>query len=324
MKAEPNPRTIVSTGIFVITLLMLTLLVACQKSFDKDDAQRQADAKKGPAQISVENGQTVLILETPAQNRLGLEVATLNATVSRAQLTSPAVVLSVQDLATFRNTYIATQAQLQKSRAEAEVARKESTRLKTLFEENQNISEKSLQSAEGALQGNEADVRAGEQQLNLQELVARQQWGSVAGKWAIDGSPELQRILDQREVLVQITMPAGAPFEPPKSVSFEIPGGASTKASFVSIFPRVDPRIQGRSFLYRALAQPDSRREPACAPFCRQSDARRNRADFSRCLVGGQSLGIPANRIGPFCAPGCGHRYTCRSRSFCRARVFSR
>ncbi len=256
MKAEPNPRTIVSTGIFVITLLMLTLLVACQKSFDKDDAQRQADAKKGPAQISVENGQTVLILETPAQNRLGLEVATLNATVSRAQLTSPAVVLSVQDLATFRNTYIATQAQLQKSRAEAEVARKESTRLKTLFEENQNISEKSLQSAEGALQGNEADVRAGEQQLNLQELVARQQWGSVAGKWAIDGSPELQRILDQREVLVQITMPAGAPFEPPKSVSFEIPGGASTKASFVSIFPRVDPRIQGRSFLYRALAQP--------------------------------------------------------------------
>jgi len=258
MKAKPRPRrtAIVPAGIFMITVLMLIFPVACQKSLDKDDAQRQADAKKGPAQVSVENGQTVLTLDAPAQNRLGLEVATLTATVSRAQLTSPAVVLSVQDLAAFRSSYIATQAQLQKSRAEAEVARKESARLKTLFEENQNISEKSFQSAEGALQASEADVRAGEQQLNLQESVARQEWGSVAGKWAIDGSPELQRILDQQEILVQITMSSSASFKLPGSISLEIPGGASTKASFVSVFPRVDPRIQGRSFLYRALAQP--------------------------------------------------------------------
>jgi membrane fusion protein, multidrug efflux system len=258
MKAKPNPNSISidSMGIVVITLLMLTLLVACQKSLDKDDAQHQADAKKGPAQISVESGQAVLTLEPPAQNRVGLELVTLTVTVSRLQSTSSAVVLPVQDLATFRNSYVAIQAQLQKSRAEAEVARKESARLKTLFEDNQNISEKSLQSAEGTLQANEADVHAGEQQLNLQESVVRQEWGSVAGKWAIDGSPEFQRILEQQEVLVQVTIPSGAPFEAPRNISLDVPGGAQAKATFVSTFPRVDPRIQGRSFLYRALAQP--------------------------------------------------------------------
>lgn len=253
---NPSPRlaSIGSISVFIVALLTMTFLGACQNRLDKDDADRPAQAKKGPAQVSVENGQTVLTLDTPTQNRLGLEVTTLTATLTRAQVTLPAVVLSVQDLATFRNGYVATQAQLQKSRVEADVARKEYTRLKTLFEQSQNTSEKSLQSAEGALRANEADVRAGEQQLNLQESVVRQEWGSAVAKWAVENSPELQRIFDQREALVQMTMPSDATFGAPKTLSLEIPGATRTEASRVSTFPRVDPRIQGRSFLYIATA----------------------------------------------------------------------
>jgi hypothetical protein len=251
---NPSSRLVAtgSIGIFIVTLLTLIFLAACQDRFDKDDADRQAQAKKGPPPVSVENGQTVLILDTPTQNRLGLEVATLTATLTRTQVTLSAVVLSVQDLATFRNGYVATQAQLQKSRVEADIARKEYTRLKSLFEQNQNVSEKSLQSSEATLQTNEVDERAEVQQLNLQESVVRQEWGGVVAKWAVESSPELQRVFDQREVLVQMTMPSGATFGAPKAISLEIPGGTRTEASLVSTFPRVDPRIQGTSFLYVA------------------------------------------------------------------------
>lgn len=248
--------TIGSIGIFIIALLALTFLGASQNRGDKDDADRRAQTKKGPAQISIEDGQTVLTLDAPTQNRLGLEVATLTATLTRAQVTLPAVVLSVQDLATFRNGYVAAQAQVDKSKVEADVARKEYTRLKTLFEQNQNISEKSLQSAEGTLRANEADVRAGEQQLTLQESLVRQEWGSVVAKWAVESSPELQRVFNQREVLVQMTMPSDATFKAPKAISLEIPDASRTGASLVSTFPRVDPRIQGRSFLYVAPTHP--------------------------------------------------------------------
>src|SRR5713101_9738355 len=257
MRLNPRLKTVGSLGLFITTLLMLTFLEACNR-FDKDDANGQAQTKKGPAApISVENGQTVLTLDTSTQNHLGLEVATLTATATHAQFTVPAVILSVEDLTTFRNGHVATQAQLQKSRVEADVARKEYTRLKTLFQQNQNISEKALQSADGTLQTSEVDIRAGEQKLSLEESVARQQWGNIATKWAVDGSPEFQRLLDQREVLVQITMPSGETFAPAQSISLEIPGAARTTASFVSTFPRVDPRIQGRSFLYKALTQPN-------------------------------------------------------------------
>ncbi len=130
MTLNPRLKTIGSLGLFITALLMLTFLEACNR-FDKDDANRQAQTKKGPAQISVENGQTVLTLDTSTQNHLGLEIATLTATITHAQFTAPTVVLSVQDLTTFRNGYVATQAQLQKSRVEADVARREYTRLKS-------------------------------------------------------------------------------------------------------------------------------------------------------------------------------------------------
>lgn len=256
MKHKPRFATVRSRGIFIVTLLTLTFLGGCKDRFDKDDENRSAQAKKGPAQISTENGQTVLTLDSPTQNRLGLEVATLAATTTREQATFPAVVVSIQDLAASRNSYIAAQTQVQKAHVAAEVARKGYTRLRILFEEDQNISEKSLQSAEATLEANEADVRSGEQQLTLQESVARQEWGSVVAKWTVQGSPELQRILDQSDVLVQMTMPSGATYGAPKMISLEIPGGARMQATFISAFPRVDPRIQGRSFLYLAHAQP--------------------------------------------------------------------
>jgi hypothetical protein len=244
--------SLAAIGSICIMLLILTFVGGCQRRLDKDDQEHQAQAKKGPAQLSIENGQTVIALDQATQNRLGIEVITLTSTITRSQVTAPAVVLSVQELATFRSSYLATQAQLQKSHVEADVARKEYTRLKTLFEQDQNVSEKSLQSAEGTLQTNEADERAAGQQLNLQESTVQQEWGSVASGWVVKGSPEFRHILEQSEVLVQVTMAAGSTVEVPKSISLELPVGTRIEATLVSTFPRVDPRIQGRSFLYIA------------------------------------------------------------------------
>jgi hypothetical protein len=255
MRPRPRHASIGSIAVFIAILLTVTFLAACQGHFDRDDADRHAQAKKGPAQVSVEKGQTVLTLDSPTQSRLGLEVATLTVTRTRAEVALPAVVLPVQDLVPLRNSYIATQTQLQKSRVEADVTRKEYARVKTLFEENQNVSEKTVQAADGTFRTSEADVRAAEQQVSLQESAVRQEWGSVVGKWAVEGSPELQRVLDQREMLVQMTVPSGATFVAPKNISVEIDGATRVEATLVSAFPRVDPRIQGRSFLYIAPAR---------------------------------------------------------------------
>jgi len=243
-----------SITILICALVILACLGGCQNRVDKDDEEKPANgrspATSPPARISFENGLAILTLDQQTQSRMGIEFETLSAAVTRRQVAAPAVVLSVQDLATFRNGYIATQSQIEKDRVDADVARKEYSRLKMLFDNNQNISEKALQSAEGSLRTLEVDERTAEQQLNLQASVTEQQWGNVV-------APELERVLGMRETLLQVTLPFEQSYNAPRTISVEMPGRIRNEATLISPFPRVDPRIQGRSFLYASPAQPD-------------------------------------------------------------------
>jgi hypothetical protein len=248
-------------GICVLaaTLFTLPFLGACNKSIDKDDEDRvkTAPATPPPAQISFENGEVILTMDEQAQKRMGIEVGALAGTSNRPQADVPATVLSVQDLAAFRNSYVAALSQIEKNRVDMEVARKQYARVKSLFDNDQNTSAKTFESAEGNLRALETEERAAEQQLNLQGTMAEQQWGGVVAKWAMDGSPELDRILSMREVLIQVTLPFHENYAAAKTILVEVPGRARAEATLLSAFPRVDPRIQGRSFLYSAPAQPD-------------------------------------------------------------------
>ena len=256
MKVRTRAAWLALLGVAVVSLL---LLGGCQNRSERKAAQPatqpEARGKPAAAAITVENGQTFITLDTATQKRLGFTMATLSARVTRAQATFPAVVVPVQELVTFRNAYIATRLQLEKERIEDQVADKEYARLKALAGQEQNISEKSLEAAEGALETDEADVRAAEQQLNLQTSSLRQDWGGVVTDWATQNSAQLQHLLDRSQTLVSMTMPAGTTFSPPRSVSLELPGGSRTQATFVSDYPKIDPRIQGRSVLYLTSSQ---------------------------------------------------------------------
>jgi hypothetical protein len=250
------------TGIclFMATLLPLMLAAGCKGRIDADDPDdrpRTAAATPPPAKISFENGEVTLTMDEQAQKRMGIEVSPLAGTSNRPQADVPATVLSAQDLASFRNSYVAAASQIEKSKVDIGVAGKQYARAKSLFDSDQNISAKVLETSEGNLRALETEERAAEQQLQVQGSLAEQQWGSVVAKWAMDGSPELDRILSMHEVLIQVTFPFDQNYAAPKTILVEVPGRTRAEATLISAFPRVDPRIQGRSFLYSAPARPD-------------------------------------------------------------------
>lgn len=241
-------------------LLMVPFLGGCKnggRDQDDEDRARTAPATRPPAQISFENGEVILTMDEQAQKRIGIEVGALTGTSKRPQADVPATVLSVQDLAAFRNSYVSALSQIDKNRVDIEIARKQYARAKSLFDSDQNISAKALESADGNLRALETQQRGAEQELSLQGSMAEQQWGSTVAGWAMDGSPELDRILGMHEALIQVTLPFDQNYAPAKTIVVEVPGRARAEATLISAFPRVDPRIQGRSFLYSAPAQAD-------------------------------------------------------------------
>jgi hypothetical protein len=238
--------------VLVMAVLMIRTFAQVRKnpSDQDEEEEEQEEAIKAPSRVSVQNGQTVATLDPESQAHMGIAVAPLKAIISRSEITAPAVVLSAQELVTARNNYVTAQTALEKAEASVQVMQQEADRLKALYADNQNASQKALQSTEGSLRSGRADVEAARQNLALQETGLHQSWGDVVGKWVVDDPPPLDRVFTQRDFLVQVTVPAGAVSRAPETISLELPGSGHAQARLISPFPRVDPRIQGASFLY--------------------------------------------------------------------------
>src|SRR6516162_5891018 len=182
-------RLFALTVAVVMAVLMIRIFAHVPKNpSDQDEEEEEKEeAIKAPSRVSVQNGQTIITLDPETQSRIGITVASLKAITARKQATAPAVVLSAQELVTARNNYVAAQTALEKAEATVQVTKQESDRLKALYEDNQNASQKALQSAEGSLRSGQADVQAARQDLALQAAAVRQSWGDVIAEWIIDG-----------------------------------------------------------------------------------------------------------------------------------------
>ncbi len=171
---------------------------------DKEDQPIQT-----PSRVSVKNGETLVTLDAATQARVGLTLATLQALSTRQQLRSLATILPAQDLVGLRDAHVVAHVRLEKARINVDVSRKEYERLNSLYQNDQNTSLKALEAAQAVLYSNQADAESGERELALQESLAQQRWGKVVAGWLASGLPNLQRLLDQRDFLVQVTLPPG-------------------------------------------------------------------------------------------------------------------
>ncbi|MGH9396802.1 MAG: multidrug transporter [Terriglobia bacterium] len=241
--------------IVAASVLLRTFAQAHKDPPDQDD-EDQAESVQTPSRVSVINGQTVVTLNDATQKRIGIATQALRALETRQQTTAPATILPTQDLVTLRNALIAAQAQVEKAQVSVDVSKKEYERLRTLYQENQNASEKSVQAAEATLRMNRSTLQAAQQELEVQKTAAVQSWGVVVGNWVANNAPALSRVLNQQELLVQVTVPPGSAFAAPRTVELSAPGGRLVRARYISSFPRVDPRIQGISLLYAVRSRP--------------------------------------------------------------------
>jgi hypothetical protein len=156
----------------------------------------------------------------------------------------------VNDLATLRNSYAAARAKVDRARVDNAVSKSSYDRIKTLYEQNQNMSFKAMQEAEATYRNNQAQVRAAELEAKLQVDTVRQRWGSVVADWVARDRPVVETLLEQREFLVQVTFPPGEVAKPSETLSLVTQGKQLVEARFVSPFPEVNPQVQGISLLY--------------------------------------------------------------------------
>lgn len=248
MKRKPLIVSVIAAG--VLSLAIWGFIEGRKELEMERERERPVNA---PSRLSIEDGQVAVILDRSARTRAGITTLPLAGAARHRELVAYAAILSIQGLSDLRNAFAVARAQADKARAAASASQQEYERMKTLYDDDRNVSGKALQAAEAVWRADEAGMQAAQEALVTVERNARQQWGDTLALAVENGSPLFARLAERREVLLQVTLPAGAVIgKPPQTARVQDANGSLRSATLVSPAPLTDARLQGASFYYAA------------------------------------------------------------------------
>ncbi len=243
-------------------VLGAAILIVAFASGKQDTATSSPQKLPSNSRVTVNGGETELTLSKQNQSELALETVQLGASSHQQEATAAAVILPAEKLVTLAGDASLAKANVKKARATLEMTRKEFERLKKLYDDQQNVAEKTLEAQRAAMQIADADLVAAQEAVRLQEDTVRQQWGATVAHWMTSDSPTMKRVLSQQELLVQVTFDSATAVDStdsatvaPRRLWLTVPGGGRAEASYVSPFPQIDPRFQHGSSLYIVAAR---------------------------------------------------------------------
>ncbi|WP_316233364.1 efflux RND transporter periplasmic adaptor subunit [Bradyrhizobium sp. SZCCHNPS2010] len=216
--------------------------------------QASDDGPDSPAPPSAGHAAPGTVTLSAAQQRqIGLQTAVLEAAPHPEQFRAYGAVLDVARVTELANSYTNAQAQLQTAQAKLDVAKSALERVQNLVQ-SAAMPKKDVETAEGTFRTDQASLAAAESQVKTLAATARQEWGSVIGKWIVERSQEVVRLIERDQFLVQVTLPPGVVLagEPQVALAQAPTRSANIDLSYISPATRTDPRIQGLSYFFAA------------------------------------------------------------------------
>ena len=211
---------------------------------------------KAPLRVSTKNGEPVITIDDETQKRSGIATLPLPSTPHQEQIRAYAMVLDVARLTALSNNYASAKAQVRTAQAKLAMSKPAFERVKSLYEDQQALSQAQMQSAQAVFLTDQANLAAAEAQVHSLTATAYQEWGSALGQSLVEESPMAARLIERQDFLLQITLPPGASLPvPPATAAMETENGTHVAITFVSPATRVDPKLQGASLFYTAPAE---------------------------------------------------------------------
>ena len=227
-------------------------------------------APRATAQPAVQtvDGETVVTVSPAAQRASHLAVSPLARVTVEPARTADATVIDLQPYFDLVGRLAAARANADTSAAEAGNAHAQYARSRALFDDDRNVSRKTLQDADTTMQTSDAKRRAAHATLDTLDATLRAQFGDALADAATHPASALLRHLQTGHAAVlRVTLPAGAAADAPPTLTVDAPDGRTVVAQRLSASPAVDPAVQGVPWLYAsARALPAGMRTRAHVP----------------------------------------------------------
>jgi multidrug efflux system membrane fusion protein len=203
--------------------------------------------------VQTVNGETVVAIAPEAQRAGGIDVAPLAPSTFQAERFAFATAVDLQLLFDLSNRLAAARAERDSARAHADASQAQYERARSLYQDDRNVSLKSVQDAQAAARSDWARFHASEAVQGGQEASVRQQFGeSLASAAAAPSSALFRQLSSGRATVLRITLPEGGNRQAPAHITVDQPEGHAIAARKLSVSPQTDPAFQGFSYFYVA------------------------------------------------------------------------
>lgn len=202
-----------------------------------------------------DDGEPVVTVTPASQKASGILTVPLTVATARASSDVYGTVVNLQPLYELRGRYLAAAAEARALRSTVAASRAEYDRTRRLYEDDRNLSQRALQSAEAQWKSDLGRLQAAEQTSASLLDTMRATWGPTLTKWATEAGGPFAQLASQRSVLVQLAFPHDLQVATGRASVAIAPvsaRGAKRSARYVSASPQVDAAAPGATHFYIA------------------------------------------------------------------------
>ncbi len=251
------------TLIIVLQAILIIALFWVLVFYGKDEYEayqsEQEEEIESPSRVTENAGINVVSLPPATQQNSGIRTAKVAATSYQGEIKSFGNVVGIDSLIEAKASYLTLKTNANLARAASNQNMQQYQRLKTLNEDDKNVSDRAVQEALAAVNADKANITASELQLKNLQSSMRLKWGEALAKLAFNDKlpPHLENLLNRKNVLIQVSLPlSNATPKAGSSIAVTPLNESSSpiKAIYVSPASTSDSNGFGKTFYYSAPA----------------------------------------------------------------------
>jgi hypothetical protein len=236
----------------------IALLAAC--SDDSQPSDREHPIVTAP-RIVARAGRSLVHLDEAALQRAGIRSEPVRRLAQPETLLAFATVVDLQPLIQLSASLQGAQAQLKTAQARLAASRAEYERERQLFDDQQTVSAARLQSSQAVFLADQAAQAAAQAQVEADRAAARLGWGPALAEGLGGEDPQRGALADdllaRRQLLLQVALNTDFTDDrPPTHGRVLLEGRDGPAIQLLSAAAHADPRLAGRSYLYRSPPDP--------------------------------------------------------------------
>jgi hypothetical protein len=250
---------IIGLQALIIITLFWVLVFYGKDEFEAYQGEHEEEIES-PNLVSEKDGISVVELTPETQTNSGISTSKIQSMSHQGSIKTFGSVLPIDKLIEAKTQYVALTTELNIAKSSSPQLQAQLQRLKTLNEDDKNVSDSVVQEAQSQLNASQAKIQAIQSQLAIIKSSMQLMWGEALARLVTDGqaAPDLNRLLTRQNVLVQVSLPATAN-TPTSGSSIQIASlnerASTVKAMYISPATNADISGIGKTYFYSAPAE---------------------------------------------------------------------